>query len=972
VNGDGYPDIVAFDAGNNAILVYINKSGVFSTPTALSINDGSVSSIAVGDVNGDGKVDIVTIASNFLSQTQSSVTVETYLGVGDGTFTLPTTALIQTIMVNAQVQFPQNLGITLGDVNKDGKLDIAALFEERTSQTDGQIVATIGIGKGDGTFGALNVTNPISVPVSSTPFYIVSSAGVQIVDLNGDGNADLAIDTNSAGQDSLLVVALGNGSGGFSTPVQTVGFSGSNQIVYADVTGDGIPDAIQTSGLLNIWTGNGDGTFNAYSYGSSYNEDSGASQSLTLADYNGDGNVDIAQLGSDYKQLSLFAGNGKGSFYGAPIFVSPTELPPDPLALSVGDVADVEGKGVSSAILLDTSGAAPVVVSAVSDGKAKFTYVVGLDGTAYPALGYIEPVHGDYNGDGKQDLLMAGTDGTMAVALSNGDGTFGSPKLLGLPKLDCEIGYAAIGDLNGDGKVDIAVAYIGDAACGGADGTASGYFVALGNGDGTFQTPVFTASGAELYSVAIADMNLDGNPDLIVDDAPFQVGGTFAVSLLPGNGDGTFGEGTVVKSGELVSQVIAGDYNSDGKPDLILFSEGEQTDTDTYSTAGILLVPGRGDGTFGAASQIGTGNFFLNGSLSDVNNDGIPDIVASLYQTIGQPDTFYGLSTLLGTGGGSFSAPVNTLQSLASTLPLPGNFYNDNAIDFVANTGYGTALYLGQGGTSLTLSTSAAAAAFGASETLTAAVAPSISGSPAATGTVSFYDGQTLLGTVAVSGGSASYSTSLLSVGAHTISAEYSGDGNFNPNTSSSATVTVSAVTPAFTLSATPTSASITGGQNGIALLELAANATFADTVKLACSGAPTNATCTISPASVTLAAGGSATASLILATSGTSTQAVLGPSSGLPFGPSGVITVAALIGMLFLPRSRRLERMGLFVLLLVAGGAGLTGCSGGGSSSNNNSVPTVAPGTYSITVTATPATSGAAAQTATFSVTVN
>ena len=146
-----------------------------------------------------------------------------------------------------------------------------------------------------------------------------------------------------------------------------------------------------------------------------------------------------------------------------------------------------------------------------------------------------------------------------------------------MPSLDCELNYAATGDLNGDGHVDIVVTYAGDAACGGSDGTASGYFVALGKGDGTFGTPVFTASGNELYSATIADMNMDGSPDLILVDDPFDGAGNFGVDLLTGNGDGTFSTGTSILSDSIVSEVVAGDFNQDGTPDLILFSEGTQT-----------------------------------------------------------------------------------------------------------------------------------------------------------------------------------------------------------------------------------------------------------------------------------------------------------------------------------------------------------------------------------------------------------
>jgi hypothetical protein len=968
LNNDGYPDILVFDASNNTLIAYLNlKNGTFASPVAsnLSFDFGSIGSIAVGDVNGDGNLDVVTIASDFMLN--SDVTVQTYLGAGNGTFQSATPALTQTVTIPAQVQFASNLAITLGDLNKDGKLDIAAELEEYTSQTTGQLVVTVSLGNGDGSFAALNVNNPISVPVTAQPglpFLDISSAGVQIVDLNNDSNPDVAADSLDASGNDNLVVALGDGSGHFTSTVQTPNVSASQQIVYTDVTGDGIPDLIQTNGTLNIWTGKGDGTFSLPANGSTYTEDSGTAQSLALADFTGDGNVDIAQLGGDYKQLSIFAGNGKGSFYGAPTLSSTTDATPAPLYIDLQDVGDVQGKGFSSAIYVDYTGA---IVTGVGDGKGNFTYITGLAASAVPKLAFIEPVQADLNGDGKQDILIAGTDGSLSVAFSNGDGTFQNPKSLGLPALDCSVSYAAASDLNGDGITDIALAYAGDAACGGSGSTASGYFVILGTGNGNFATPAFTAHGSELYSVTIADMNLDGKPDLILDDAPFQVSGTFGIDLVPGNGDGTFGQGSSISTNYLVSQVIAGDYNEDGKPDLILLSEGEATDQDFDTTAGVLLLPGNGDGTFGAATQLGTGNFFLNGSLTDVNNDGIPDLVLALYNTVGQPKTYYGLSTLLGEGGGAFSTPVNTLQSMASSLPLPGNFYSDNAPDFIVATGYGTSLYLGQGGSTIALSSSASSVTFDQSVTLTATLSTAMSNRPTPTGSVSFYDGSTLLQSVELSGGSASFSTSALTVGSHSFTAVYSGDANFNPNTSSASAVAVSALTPAFTLSATPTSDTVGRGQTAIATLNLSGNATFSGAINLTCSGAPANATCSVNPGSVTLASGGTGTATLILTTT-TATSAVQypsGPLSNPNSTASGVLSLAALVGLFTGWRTRKRLFMMLSLVVLSISGLGLTGCGG-------SSVNTASKGTYTITVTATPPSGMGTPQTATVSVTVN
>jgi len=616
---------------------------------------------------------------------------------------------------------------------------------------------------------------------------------------------------------------------------------------------------------------------------------------------------------------------------------------------------------------VDETGVAPYVVSGLSDGKGGFTYVAALSATADPTLGFLQPVSADFNGDGKQDLLIV--DGAfyngLSVALSNGDGTFQNPVSLAMPSLDCSLNYAATGDLNGDGFADIVVAYAGDAACGGSDGNPSGYIVALGKGDGTFSTPVLTASGSEMYSVTLADMNMDGNPDLILVDDPFDGAGSFAVSLLPGNGDGTFSTGTTVFSDALVSQVVAGDFNQDGKPDLILFSEGNQAVVYSGSeeSAGITLLPGNGDGTFGDSSQLATGNFFINGALVDVNSDGIPDIAATLYTTTGQPNTYYGFSTLLGTGQGNFAAPVNALESLESSLPFPGNFLNDNSTGFIVSTPSGTAFYLGQGGTAITLSSSAASLAFGQTETLTATLKATLSGRPTPTGTVAFYDGTALLSSVPVSGASAAYSANALAVGSHSITAVYSGDSNFNPNTSAATSVAVTALAPAFTLTANPGSVSVAVGQQAVATLTLTANATFSGSISFTCSGLPANAGCTVNPAQVTLAAGSTEEATVVI---GTTTSAANTSPQSAPFSEYMCgLSLAGLFCCFGLRRfNRRLFSM-LGLLFVVSAMAGLSGCASG------NGIKKVAKGTYTATITATPSSSSVATQTAAVSVTV-
>ena len=98
----------------------------------------------------------------------------------------------------------------------------------------------------------------------------------------------------------------------------------------------------------------------------------------------------------------------------------------------------------------------------------------------------------DFNGDGKQDLVLYSGNGSFAVALSNGDGTLKAAVVSNLPvKLACPLGSAAAGDINGDGKVDLVLSYFGDSYCFGGTSVGPGLFIALGDGDGTFKPATF-------------------------------------------------------------------------------------------------------------------------------------------------------------------------------------------------------------------------------------------------------------------------------------------------------------------------------------------------------------------------------------------------------------------------------------------------------------------------------------------------
>jgi len=258
-----------------------------------------------------------------------------------------------------------------------------------------------------------------------------------------------------------------------------------------------------------------------------------------------------------------------------------------------------------------------------------------LPAVTYGSGGYIaQSVRiADVNGDGKPDIIVASwwdtnNVGVVGVLLGNGNGTF-------QPAVTYETGGApnyslVVADVNGDGKLDLVVSSCAVIAstCGSAEGVVS---VLLGNGDGTFQHAVGYSSGADVGAhVAVADVNGDGRPDLIVTSYQGQTNGDGTIAVLFGDGDGTFRSPVLYDSGAPgANAVTVADVNADGAPDLLVangcfaYCNGGE---ESLTILSVLL--GNGDGTFRPAVTYATGATTSGWvSVADLNGDGKLDAV---------------------------------------------------------------------------------------------------------------------------------------------------------------------------------------------------------------------------------------------------------------------------------------------------------------------------------------------------------
>jgi hypothetical protein len=765
LNGDGHLDLVLVDQASNQVSILLGLGdGTFQPEQRYAVGD-SPGYVAVGDFNGDGHLDLAV--SNF-----GSNDISILLGNGDGTFgpqvrvatgTNPLAIVagdfgnghldlatansgsndVSVLLGNGDGTFQSQRrfaagttpsGLVAGDFAGDGHLDLAA-----TNLHPGDV--SVLVGNGDGTF-----RDQVRYQVGHLPDFVIAG------DFNGDGHLDLAT-ANAGSHDVSVLLGLGDGTfqpdpanprPGETNPVglvvddfnrdgipdlATVSYSGHDLFVFlgrgdgtfqesirlpvgatpvdvisADVNGDGIPDLITAncfSSSVSVLLGRGDGTFQPEkSYPASH-----FCQWVVAGDFYGDGHLDLVTGGDLDNDISILRGRGDGTFEAPVPFGSTSTRGP---AAVVGDfngdghpdlaIANTGANAVS--LLLGNGdgtfqapvnlpvGSQPVGIFAgdfgnghldlaVTDsGSNDVSILLGRgDGTFAPAVRYpvgVAPdsiVAGDFNGDGHLDLAVTNRGSTyVSLLLGRGDGTF-EPQLQSTVTDTPTIHQGlAAADLTGNGHLDLVTAQLGP----------SDISVLLGNGDGTFQAPIHFAVGLGPVAMVSGDFSNAGRRDVASVNPT-----TNEVAVALGNSDGTLQAPVSYPVGNTPVAIVTGDFNGDGRLDLAIVN---------FASNDVSVLLGLGDGTFRPEQRYAVGTNPTSIVVGDFNHDGHLDLAVS---NAGSND----ISVLFGRGDGTFQAQVRIAAPGLPQALVAGDFNGDGLLD-LATADYRSqdvAVFLGRG-----------------------------------------------------------------------------------------------------------------------------------------------------------------------------------------------------------------------------------------------------------------------------------
>jgi hypothetical protein len=674
-NNDNHLDIAVANYGTNNVGIFLGYGdGTFANQqTYTTLPNSNPSSIALGDFNNDHQLDIV-VANNGTSN------VGLFLGHGNGTF------LPQTTYPIGSNSYPQY--ITIGDFNKDSKLDIVIVDSTNA-------LVHILPGYGNGSFATITTYDDIS---ESSPFWVA------IADFNNNNQSDIVVanyGTNhvlvlidysikpSARQtnyhsgllsstisvavsdfnnDQILDIVftrpnsinirtgLGNGTFGQEIIYSTSNRSTLQYVCVGDLNNDNRMDIVVADiGLdsIDVFLAHGNGTFTTMT---PYSTGIGSSPYwVALGDFNHDNRLDIVSANKDSNSVGIFLGNDDGTF--ATMVPYSTVIGIAPYSVAVGDINNDNHLDL---VVTDYS-CYVIVYFGYGNGSFIFWSEYFVGETSYP----FSITVADFNSDNYLDIAVANTFiNNVGVLLNYGNGIFEKQTTYpsGLPSQPY---YVIVADFNNDNIYDIAASNHGN----------DEIVIFYGYGNGSFQLArnYSTGSGSRPYGIAAADFNNNKHLEIVV-----ALSGTGDIAVLTEYDAAEFVNQIQYSTGSAPQpfSVAIGDFNNDNRSDIVVANSG---------TDNLDILFGSDNGTFGMemAYPIGTDSHPQYVITCDINKDNQLDIVSV-------NSKMNSISVIMGYGNGSFAEQImySTGSSSYPYAVASGDLNNDTRLDLViANEG---------------------------------------------------------------------------------------------------------------------------------------------------------------------------------------------------------------------------------------------------------------------------------------------
>lgn len=673
---------VAMESGSSTNFVVAAGDGeIFGTANTYTAGD-ETNAVTLADVNDDGDIDIVVV-----NTTADSVAI--LISNGDGTFDSP----VNYYAGDAPAD------VAVGDLDGDGDIDLLV------STTTDNVLSRF-LNNGDGTFAARSTFATTSGPGS-----------ISLGDIDNDGDLDTYYSANN-----VMYTQSNNGSGTFSSE-SVWGTNASVITAPVDLNGDGLADYVGLSGIsLRFVLNDGDGT---YSYGSSSLAGSGSGNGVVTGDFDGDGDIDII---SSYTQvdgyIAFSANNGSGGYAGAVSYTLSGNSNDSPGGLSA---LDIDGDGDLDIAVVNTD--FDEVVIFINDGSGVFT-----NDAAYSTGDSPEQVSSaDLNGDGIMDLVVANSADDNVSVLLGGEQleiSSASPDVNDIDAtvssdIDIEFNQSvqsgtvttstvtAVGSVSG--SIAGAVSYDGGSntatlnptadfiagetitvfvttgvstSIGSTLSSASQYSFTVGSTGGEiFLSPADYEFTNDISDLKFVDFDNDGDADIV--SAENGSNGGLAVYLNDGSGGYTFSD-TTASSDTEVSNITIADFDQDGYMDAAGTVE---------NMSGFFIQVFINDqaGSFSAPVEYSYSTDYAAAiDAADINKDGYPDIVATRYNgnavhvLLNDGDGTFTSQTAVTVGGGPYLAVKLIDVDSDSDLDLVTTDWDDNTISIAKNNGDGT------------------------------------------------------------------------------------------------------------------------------------------------------------------------------------------------------------------------------------------------------------------------------------------